>query len=229
MKASYVIKHYRFAGLYRAVNKRWELKLSPGYHELDPWLLSQKTKGRKNHLFFNKRKQLQPIVREGLSSHKLLQFLLSLLCTSLTYLSYFFCNFCFCVASIENKTKQAKRTSQLLNSAPADCKYPAIVTALFVGPSSNLMFLALYPLHYRIGFPFLLPFAPKDPPSFTKKFEKSFMVLLLVPSVIAVELGINFFFICFHIQLPPPPPEKGVTDHVCNRDRKKCFKYFFFS
>ena len=31
MKASYVIKHYRFAGLYRAVNKRWELKLSPGY------------------------------------------------------------------------------------------------------------------------------------------------------------------------------------------------------
>ena len=40
MKASYVIKHYRFAALYRAVNKRWELKLSPGYHELDPWLLS---------------------------------------------------------------------------------------------------------------------------------------------------------------------------------------------
>ena len=138
------------------------------------------------------------------------------------------CNFCFCVASIETKTKETKRSSKLLNSPPADCKYPAIVTALFVCPSSNLMFLALYPLHYRIGFPFVLPFAPKDPPSFTEKFEKSFMVLLLVPRVVAVELGMKLFFICFHIQLPPLPPEKGVTDHVCHRDRKKGFKFFFF-
>ena len=107
-------------------------------------------------------------------------------------------------------------------------KYPAIVTALFLCPSSNPMFLTLYPLHYRICFPFVLPFAPKDPPSFTEKFEKSFMVLLLVPRVVAVELGMKLFSICFHIQLPPPPPEKGVTDHVCNTDRKNCFKYFFF-
>ena len=151
MKASYVIKHYRFAALYRAVNKRWELKLSPGYHELDPWLLSQKTKGRQNqqnlpHLFFNKRKQLQPVFQGGLSSHKLLQFRLSLLCTTFTYLSFIICNFYFCVASIENKTKQTRRSSKLLNSPPTGCKYPATVTALFVCPSSNPMFLALYPL-----------------------------------------------------------------------------------
>lgn len=44
MKASYVIKHYRFAALYRAVNKRWELKLSPGYHELDPGYFHRKQK-----------------------------------------------------------------------------------------------------------------------------------------------------------------------------------------
>ena len=54
------------------------------------------------------------------------------------------------------------------------------------------------------------------------------MVLLLVPRVVAVELGMKLFSICFHIQLPPPPPEKGVTEHVCHRDRKKGFKYFFF-
>ena len=39
IKASYV-SITGFAALCRAVNKRWELKLSPGYHELDPWLLS---------------------------------------------------------------------------------------------------------------------------------------------------------------------------------------------
>lgn len=52
----------------------------------------------------------------------------------------------------------------------------------------------------------MFPFAPNDPPSFTKKFEKSFMVLLLVPRVVAVELGMKLFSICFHSQFPPPPP-----------------------
>ena len=44
MKASYVIKHYRFAALYRAVNKRWELKLSPGYTSLTPGYFHRKQK-----------------------------------------------------------------------------------------------------------------------------------------------------------------------------------------
>ena len=134
------------------------------------------------------------------------------------------------MASIENKTKQTKRTSKLLNSPPTDCKYPSTVTALFVCSSSNPMFLALYPLHYRIGFPVVLPFVPKDLPSFTKKFEKSATSSIKreIRLVVAVELGIKLFFICFHIQLPPPPPEKGVTDHVWNRERKKCFKCIFF-
>ena len=96
------------------------------------------------------------------------------------------------------------------------------------------MFLALFPLHYRTGFPFVLPFAPKDPPSFTEKFEKSFMVLLLVPRVVAVELGMKLFSICFHFHFhllsncPHPHPKKASLTMFVTGTGKSVLNIFFF-
>lgn len=54
------------------------------------------------------------------------------------------------------------------------------------------------------------------------------MVLLLVPRVVAVELGMKLFFICFHMQLPPPPPEKASLTMFVTGTGKRVLNIFFF-